>query len=147
MTRRAGEGPFQTNIQDNCLFIHPMSQIRVSETTRRDSPTLIPINAGDSVRINGGGLAGAIGRVVELLSSTSALVDLQPTGVSPRSALVQTDIYSLVRTFEIGDRIEVKHGELTGRTGVVFMCNGDTLSVVCLQELSEVRPVQLVIFL
>lgn len=138
--RRAGEGPFQTNIQDNSLFIHPMSQNRVSETTRRNCPTLIPVNVGDSVRITSGGLDGAVGRVVELLSSTSALVDLHPTGISPQSALVQTDTYSLVRIFEIGDRIEVKHGELAGRNGVVFMCNGDTLSVVSLEELSEVRP-------
>lgn len=144
--RCAGEGPFIRNIEDNSLFVHPMSQIRVSETTWRDCPIPIPVNAGDSVRINDGGLAGAVGRVVELLSSTSALVDLRTPGISPRSTLVETDIRYLVRTFEIGDRIEVKHGELAGRNGVVFMCKGDTLSVVSLQELSEVCPVKLMLF-
>lgn len=109
----------------------PQSPILASPFETSRFPLEKFIRAGDPVQIAGGHFTGARGYVVELLSAHSALVRIGVGDLATRhSVLIETERSSLARTFEIGDRVEVKVGELKGLTGFVSAKVDDKLNVV-----------------
>ncbi|KLO20423.1 hypothetical protein SCHPADRAFT_5948 [Schizopora paradoxa] len=93
-------------------------------------PSEINLRAGDAVRIKGGESNGASGYIVKM-TFPNALVRLDTRGISSRRPVdLWTNIHSLTRMFEVGDRVDVKLGVMKGRTGVVFAQEGSKLSLV-----------------
>lgn len=125
--------------EDRYLFTTPTDPFQVSEDGVVRLPCPKYIREGNVVRINSGPSAGAVGRVVEMTSSTIAVVDLCASVSTHRSTLVQCEIDALNRMFQVGDHIFVRHGLFEGRRGIVSGCNGEKLSIANLQDLSEVR--------
>lgn len=93
-------------------------------------PLDVNLRTGDTVRITGGDTNGASGYIVKM-TSPNALVRLDTPGVSHRGAVdLWTNVHSLTRLFEVGDRVVVKLGVMKGRTGNVFAQEGSKLSLV-----------------
>ncbi|KLO11350.1 hypothetical protein SCHPADRAFT_475005 [Schizopora paradoxa] len=105
------------------------------------------IRPGVRVRITKGASAGAVGRVLDVKSTShSALVQLalpksqqQQTTTTATPIKFDVEMVYLTRAFEIGDHVEVKVGELRGRVGMVSFVEGEMLHVVDSKELSEFK--------
>lgn len=129
----------ESTLSKGFLYTKPSLPITLSDCQARSFPVPKYIRSGDRVHVSGGASAGAQGRVVELTSPLYALVDLEG-GANEKQAPVHLaiELASLFRIFDIGDHVEIKIGELKGRSGVVSFLEGEMLHIVNPQELSEV---------
>ncbi|KLO12127.1 hypothetical protein SCHPADRAFT_891021 [Schizopora paradoxa] len=96
------------------------------------------LQPGHDVQICSGPSAGALGYLFSV-TSTTCVVDIGPEEPEPRqSVFLECDLASVKRIFHIGERVEVIHGELKGRSGIVFSVDGDILLVVDTLRSAEV---------
>ena len=94
--------------------------------------------AGDAVRIRNGPSAGLTG-ILDSVSPSTAFVEIPAsTPGSHSAAVIETELSNITRLFKVGDKVDVKFGELKGRQGIIYSIEGDELRVINTADLQEV---------
>ncbi|KAJ8495690.1 hypothetical protein ONZ45_g12752 [Pleurotus djamor] len=106
-----------------------------------DTQASVPISVGAHVEVTSGPYHGACGRVLDIHDT---LVVIQPSsaGIDYRPTEIEIPTTELMRSFDVGDFIQIYDGEHRGLTGFVVELNANMVSIFLHESNSDVATPQ-----